>query len=490
MHKSIINTKTSLALVAVFAVAWPATAGDSGSEETVRYSVYPDDAPRNSSGAASASPCRDLAVDWPSPFTNVVAWSDGLVPHRGPVYVAGKINDAATVLWTPIQSVDTTYDMFKTLELEGGCTLCIRHWSRKRATFEDLRITGDTDIWGANVEVTELGGKVWIADDKTLSVSTYNNRKFEVHSEISGNGDLQCITQIGTSSPQGIYRLYGMNTNFHGKVLVSMRTSSDTPAALEARFSTLVITNALNLGGALDSFAYDALKLRKKSKLYAAAPDIVLAADSNRGILIGTGDGRIDVPEASGTLTVNWPLVLTTSVHFYKEGGGHLVLGNTLRFLNKNGNFITSTAAGTDCTYNIDIREGTVAVTDSHAMDGAYIAFSNDTAFVMSVGIPDGDLKTYGLRCDKTRYDTPLATTMPIRLRADAGARLTERQYLVSLVTVKSAYADDVEEKLSVVECPANYKLVGISRVAAENVASAVTFKAEIVRKGFVISFK
>ena len=453
--------------------------------EEIRYVAYP-----GSSHPSSASACRDLNTDWPSPFTNAVCWSDGLQPHKGATYIAGKIDGADSTLWTPIQSVDTTYDMFDTLVLESGCILCIRHTHKKAAIFNDLRIAGDTSIWlPNNGGTTVIGGKLTVQDGVQLILASYNSRLFRVDSDISGGGNIRLASQGGTSAFKAIFALYGANTDFLGKIQVR---SSFKPPTFD-NCTTLYITNAIGLGGNLPEFKYDALNLTRMSRLVANASDIVLPASANRGISIGANNGRFDVPVADRTFTVNWPITLGAYT-LYKDGPGHLVLGQPLRF--------TSVAEGTSDsaadskenpisgkTHSVDVREGTVSVTDCNALNGAKIAFSNETAFVMSVDLPDGGMKTYGVRCDKALY-APLATTMPIRLRASTGAGLSEGRYVVSLVTVPNTYAADVESKLSIEELPARYRLLGITSAAAEGLSDATTFKAEIVRRGMTFCLR
>ena len=475
------------AACAALAVAGPAMADE---PEPIRYEAYPESYPVSSSGNASASPCRDLAYDWPSPFTNAVCWSDGLVPHAGATYIAGQVNGKNSVLWTPIQSEGTTYDMFDTLVLTNGCTLCIRHASGAQAIFNDLRAHGDADtyIYCANVGGTILGGGLYIADGAVLGIASYNSRAFRVDSEISGGGTIAFNTQVGTEAYGASYGLYGANANFRGKISVSSRAV--TKATLTSSYSTMSITNATALGGSLPTFAHDALTLKYKSVLSVGAQNIELPADANRGILIGASGARINVSDG-GKFTVNWPLVLTKNVHFYKEGAGHLVLGSELQFLNKSDTYIGTTpgtSTSNDLYYYIDVREGTLSATDCNAANGACIAFSNDTALVVSVDTANADLKKYGVRGDRTRYASPFATDVPIRLVADGA--LTEGTYSIPLVTVKDVYADDVAEKLKVSLGFRGYELTGIRSAAADGISKATTFYADFRKRGLVVSLK
>lgn len=451
--------------------------------KTNRYMAYPSSRP------SSFSLCRDLADDWPSPFTNSVCWSDGFEPHAGATYVAGKIDGANSILWTPIKDEDTTYAMFDTLVLEAGTSFCIRHKSKCKAIFNDLRVDGDMTFYCPNVNQTILGGKLRLSDGVKLTVSSYNSRSFHIESEISGGsgGQISFITQSATTAYRSYYQLSGANTNFLGKISVSTRGDAPT---FTSQYSSLSINAADALGGKLSEFAYDALTLKNKSLLDVGNHNIVLPADANRGILISSGGGRIDVSEG-GTFTVNWPLVLWKNTHFYKEGTGRLVLGKPLEFMNRSDKYIGTTPGTIDSNnlyYYIDVRHGTLAVTDSQALNGACVAFSNDTALVVSVDVANEALKKYGVRGDKTRYGTPFTTDVPIRLVADG--TLTEGTYSVPLVTVKNGYIDDVASKLKVTLDIDGYRLDGITSTAADGISGATTFYANLLHNGLVISVR
>lgn len=450
-------------------------------EAQVRYSALPDSCP------SSASSCRDLNNDWPSPFTNSVCWSDGLEPHRGPEYIAGQIGGKNTVLWTPIMSAETAYDCFKTLTIEDGCTLCIRHKSQKAAIFEDLRLKSGAAIWGPNVEATILKGKLHVEKGSELTtIRTYNNKTITIASDLYGDGELRFASQSGTSACKGNYRLYGDNSNFTGTLYVT--TSADSPTFTEG-YSTLFITNSVNLGGRLPEFVYNALTLAMMSSLSVSEKNIVIPAELNRGIYI-YGKGRIRVPADSETFTANTSITMRNNARLYKEGDGRLILGAPLNFLNKNGTFVGATA-GTDCNYYIDVREGSLSLTDSRAMNGACISFSNNTELVVFVNPTDDGLKKYGVRGEKTRYSTSFITDVPIRLCVSGDEQLTKNTYRIPLVTVKEAYADDVAGKLKVTLDIKRYKLMGISMAAADGISNAITFYAVIDKdNGFVLSIK
>lgn len=486
--------------------------------EVVRYSRYPESKPVNNNGVVAASVCNNLSQDWPSPFTNAVCWSDGSLPHKGVVYAAGKIDNADSVLWTPIQSENTTYDMFDALVLETGCTLCIRHNSGKKAIFNNLRIAGKASIYGPDVDDTVLGGKLYVDSGAQLGIRSYNGNYFTVESEISGSGDVLFDVQGGTRALTSYYYCYGMNTNFHGKISVNMGSSQGTPT-LAGNFSTLTVTNAANLGGKLAPhlvseivpFTYNALTLLNKSKLKVNASNAVLAADFNRGILISGGDGRIDVPESAGTVTVNWPITIVKNCRFYKEGRGHLALGNQLWFCDNNNVLLEDEVLGTGLSYYIDIREGSISATHCNALNGAYIAFSNNTEMVMWADSFDIDIKKYGIRIDKKPNLTaenaaskglpayPLVTDMPIRLCVSDADNFRGTSYKIPIVTVrtKNLVADFVDKLIVRLDIK-GYRLVDVTSEANGTLPygtttdkyGVTTFYANIIHNGLVISVR
>ena len=112
---------------------------------------------------------------------------------------------------------------------------------------------------------------------------------------------------------------------------------------------------------------------------------------------------------------------------------------------------------------------------------------------VMSIDITDGDMKRYGMKCDK--IDEPFATDMPIKLVESEKGCLSESKYSVAIATVKAEYAETAKAKLSVMlEDVNNYRLVGMRYVANEKENEedpvTVTFYADILHNGLVISVR
>ena len=426
-------------------------------------------------GAPSSSSLLVVNNDFPSPFTNGVAWSDGEIPRKGFTYVAGQTNNANSILWTPKAQKDTVYDMFSRLIIKTGCEFFIRSSSLEATTtFEDLRFEGTPTVSMPDIGRVTLDGKIRVEAGSEVQFHAYKNRDFCVDSDVSGSGTIYFIARAGTDSRKANYSLRGMNDGFVGKIKVSSRSRSNKPLpSLGSNYVTLSITNSIALGGALPEFTYDALHIFNMAVLKIDGNGVILDGESNRGMLIDSRGARINIPDEAGALTVNWPITLKKDCRFYKEGSGRLVLGKPLRFFDSGA----SVENPTDDGHYIDVTAGSVAVTDCDALNGARIAFSNNTEMVMSVMPPDGDLKRYGVRCDK--ISAPLATDMPIRLEVPDGVALTELIYTVSLITVKAEDANATASKLSVRLGVDGYILDEILELANEE-DGTVTFKASL----------
>lgn len=487
--------KKMITVSLVICAFWGARAEEAGAVEPDKvYYLGSDSFP-------TLGDMRDKTVDalteWypskPSPMGMAESWSDNELPHSGPVYVARATN-GCDVLWTPFQTSSTVYDMFKTLVLTGGIKLFLFQASGQTATFNDLRIDGSAEILLANNGgSTILDGRVELMDSNTtLTFRSWNGRAFKIKSEISGNGTILLTSFSGTSTTGCSYEIPTMNSNFKGKVVVS---SNDGKAS---QYTTVAITNEYALGGALDEFTYDALHIKNWSCLkYEGASNLVLSASSNRGILIGStvssDRGCVSVTDPEGVLTVNCPITLGNKRYLRKYGMGRLVLGNGLKFMNKNDVFIDNTAGTSDnknIFYYIEVNAGTLSATHVDAINGACVAFSNDTALVMNVDVTDASIKKWGLRCDKTRYASALSTDIPIRICASDIKNITESKYRIPLLTVKDAYAEGDFAKLKVsVDIP-GYRLNEITSAAADGITKATTFYADILHNGLVISVR
>ena len=497
----------TVALAACAIVGVGAEENETTEPEVVRFVGLPNAPTAVQAISEDATKGDNIKLDWPSPFTNALAWSDGKLPHYGPTYIAGMTNGANSVLWTPFVTTKTVFGQFKTFILETGCTLCLRHKPTAGVgfVFNDLKIEGSPEIWlGNNGGGTALEGKITLADGAILGMRGRQDRNFEVRSELHGRGKVKFFPQTGTTTEYGTtYYLRGINTNFHGKVAVNSKGKNTKGVHILDKVSRIAVTNEFNLGGNLESFTCDALSLARYSMLaYGEASELVLSASSNRGLVIGVYGAQISVSDPSGRLIVNWPITVYSSENYpsvlYKEGRGRLVLGNALRFTS----VVDPTAVDSvdskeypvsEHPFNFTVKKGSLEVTHCDALNGAKIAFSNNTEMVMSVDVQDDDFKRYGVKFTKTT-SAPFATDVPVRLVASEGGNLTEASYSKALFTVNEADAEDVADKLSVELDINNYKLgsvrYAVNEKKNEEDPVTVTFYADILHNGLVISVR
>jgi hypothetical protein len=341
-----------------------------------------------------------------------------------------------------------------------------------------------------------IGGNINVADGGSVSFRSYDSRCFQIDSNITGGGDVILHTQIGTAAYAISFELNGDNSGHTGKIAV--RSTNDNPKFGSNKISRLIIANAYALGGQLSEFTYDALLLMRLSMLtYSGADNLVLSETLNRGIGVGRVGGQLNVSKATGTLTVNWPITLADAT-LYKIGAGRLVLGAPLRFTSKTDATSANSADSKEFpiegkNHKVDICEGSLSLTHCDALNGAKIAFSNNTEMVMSIDLPDGDMKRYGMKC--TKIAEPFATDVPIKLVESEKGSLTESKYAVALATVKAEYAEEAQEKISVELVDVNnYKLLGVRTVANEKASEedeeTVTLYADILHNGLVISVR
>ena len=154
----------------------------------------------------------------------------------------------------------------------------------------------------------------------------------------------------------------GDNSAYKGKITVTDNYATNVLVNPELSGLRLIFNEAKNLGGALDAFAYDALKVDRYARL-CPTQDVVLDT-ANRGVYVTTGG--VDV--ASGvTLKVLEPLRVNGML--FKLGAGTLALGGTLGF-GSNGKTVGS-------RNELFVREGYVEALADSSVAGFKTVFAD-----------------------------------------------------------------------------------------------------------------
>lgn len=103
-----------------------------------------------------------------------------------------------------------------------------------------------------------------------------------------------------------------------------------------------------------------------------------------------------------------------------------------------------------NATSTVEVVEGSIRVRHADALGAMPISFAAGTRLVFDAQTDDADLRTYGLnRADAVTPFTAEEARLAVTISGDA-ATLRSGTHLVALMTVKSADAEAVRDKLSI----------------------------------------
>ena len=315
---------------------------------------------------------------------------------------------------------------------------------------------------------------------------TIHFRWFAAHTgildgEIDGPATLLFEGWSGTGSPEGKYKLPGLNTNFTGRILVDQLERRDDYLNFDTHYQTLYVSDGRNLGGRRPEPDPRALTLKRYSMLNVEKDGVVLEEGLNRGLYV-QGCGRVFVgasKSAKYECEIRWPVLLSGA--FWKQGEGSLVLAGPMRHeTDDDGEVCDVPRAGSNL---VVVAAGTLKIAHADALAGAETSFSDGTKLVVRYTGEDDDLQRYGIR--DTTATTPFAGALPIeldvsRLPVPTGVDAPT----LGLVTVSRAAADDVEALL-----PKTMRLWKgyASKVVREDGAETTTFKVKSEIKGLML---
>lgn len=422
-------------------------------------------------------------VNW-SPQMKPQVGYDYLVPDglnlRTPISSSTKFpGDSLTVAGTVGAGYADYYDMGD-LHFVGGTSRT------------PLLFTNSSGTWSITGRV-----EVAVNEGYELLVENFgargNSRVHTFACEFHGSGDMRLRGHNSSQSAAGRALFSGDNTGFKGRLYVTMQNTKGGSSTvyyfpqMEDGYSTeLRFNEEKNLGGALDEFRYDALKVDQMSVLRPTA-DVTLSAASNRGILIGSGTdstnriARFRVDEGL-TMTVMTPITYNGILH--KEGAGTLALGGRALFVD--GNEDTAPVAGND---GLLVTEGKLKLISSTALDGVSITFEADSEGLVIDWNAADEVRRFGLLDAKSI--TPLAThradgKIPVAfVGATEGDMGTTAER--GVCTVKSELAEQVRNLLSVAKPIAGYRP---AVVPIDNHDGTTTLKAVFERQGIVVIFR
>ena len=313
-----------------------------------------------------------------SSLTNLTAFQDKALPHSGIDYVLTKKGFSGTdggsytgyrlLTPEPADLPNGVYDFGgESLTIGTNCAF------KSMATvlkIKSLRLMGDSQFFPRINDSTPsslAGDELFIGpvakNGNGVRIQVYGNLVWTCDAAVTGPGVLRFIANASGGKPAGTIVLSRASDKFYGRIEVSA-TSWDGTKLSSTVNECVMVSDARQLGGALDAFAADALKLENWGTLEAT--DDVDFSTANRGVTVGNY-GQVRV--ASGkTLTVGNTVTYAAAGELHKAGTGTLAFG-------------AAADAGTGARLVVDA--GAVQANVAAAFAGVDLSFANGTALIV-----------------------------------------------------------------------------------------------------------
>ena len=412
-----------------------------------------------------------------SSLTNAANWSSLKVPEEGYHYLVEK--GYAARLRT-ISNTTLDYD-FK------GDSLTFRNANFfifcRTFTVPLLRVCSGSVATGSKLPYGVVRADRFEFGGETVNLTVQIDGLLELDGPICGPSTL-VMNGNHTYGSNGKVWLHGMNTNFTGKLKMSV--GSATPNDTDI-FQTLYVSDGRNLGGARESFAYDALALDAYALLCTTnAATVTLADGLNRGLYV-TRVGRIRT-DAGQTLAVEWPLTLNGTLR--KEGEGNLLLGGTALFTPVGGVPAALPMASSNI---VVVKAGGIGVTSAESLNGMELQFEPGAKLVCKADLADADLRARGLV--NTKAATPFAVLgglekIPVEVVSDVQAPSANQT--LAIATVPAGSAASVMALMGQVKAPSAWRGFHAkwNAPAVDAVAGTATLSVLVKRTGLQVSIR
>ena len=305
----------------------------------------------------------------------------------------------------------------------------------------------------------DISGDIRIAGsfDDTSYVTfseKYNSGEFHrLSATLTGEGPLKVT---GYTTGENIFaQIYGNNSAYKGRIYVTNNGSPDEYTGTQLGFNS---TNAL--GGALDTFKYNALTLDKFSRLCPTTS--MEFSTQNRGIY-GSGPFGFDVTNGI-TFKVGVPVKMDNIM--FKHGEGDLILGGAISY-------------GGSSTKTCYVREGGIGALNDAAVAGLDVVFSNATKIVLSSDATLVNGFTGNLSFP------PADATVSVVLASDFTPPANGEAFTVAIATVPTSEGD----------LSSRFALEGGLRgytgtIVTESVGDNTRYSARYTHNGMIIIFR
>ena len=295
-----------------------------------------------------------------------------------------------------------------------------------------------------------------------------------IDADSSGPGD---IVLKGTTSDnancKAVFALNGDNSAFTGRLAVT--NDKDSPLTN----TTLNVSNANALGGARQSFAYNALSFSNSSRFNVNGS--ICISEPTRGVYF-SGVNYVNVPNDGHTLTLASQTTLAGTL--VKEGAGTLALGGTLKF-----------TSSQDDTPTVDlnvllVNAGRIRPLSKYGADGLAISFASGTGIILApLAEAIADVRRYGLF--DVKWTTPFDLTatggkLDVALDLPQDMSGVPSRFSFGVCTVLAPVAPSIEGNIVLPDVRGYRHSVAV----IDNGDGTVTFKATYAKIGFVVSIR
>lgn len=459
-------------------------------------SFYPQIKTATGAVGDGSSTEMSLDADASSSMTNSATWADGNAVHSGAHYNFNIQHKNIRTPWHPEGSYEFPGESL-TLGAKNTTFIlaCRDVWCPVlyAADYENLK------LYCAEASDVTFHGDIYTtyqnSEDitKNFRIRIYNDHCFTLDGELKRSGNVLFLAGTSASSFKGSQRgdflLARKSEGFTGKItLTSDAAAGDRKWSEKEPYAHVWYSDPACFGGALDAFAYDALRIEKMARLITT--NNVVFSDLTRGLFL-SGIAQLETPEATDSLTLLQPVTVNGRV--YKQGAGTLAMGGELKFIDAE-NARTDTPPDDAAKRTLYVQGGVLKPLAADALNGLDIVFSNsvnvagvnvaDVALELDLDTEDAKLKAYGLR--NTKSSSPLTlslaggvTKVPVRL---ISARTSaDEAFSVGVMTVKSEIADETFAKLDIRK-PEGFTSIHMSRKVETDAAAGtstlvVTFK-------------
>ncbi len=399
-------------------------------------------------------------------------WSDGQLPGPGKHYFV-----PANVQLMTVNNVPFTGE---SLTVRGTLAICAQ-----RFTVTAISFLGGATIYEYSSNPV-LDGPVTTYGTDAVRVRPSPGNTLTFTGELSGTAPFRLLyyEANGVGRNTGV-RFSHDNTSYVGKFEFGQGNTSQSSDFQNGNTCLrLYVSDPLELGGPLPSFAYDALTLN--SRMGVEALESLTFSDQTRGLYV-YGSGRVDVP-AGKQLAFAQPITWRGSL--MKYGAGTLAFGGVSapRFYYQSA-FHDTPMATADKIMRTTVLEGGVKALTTNALDGCELEICSGASLVLDAAPTNADVQAYGFV--NAKWGTPFVlpegmTTVPVTFDF-GGGEPDFAQRTLGICTVKSD-ATGVSRALFAPVPPKHYSANVLS--AADATTGLTTYSVLLVRNGLTIIFR